>query len=177
MQQGSRESKVLKIYKWTRGAARQTCFVLLWGFSLDGWRPSWSLKTAGKVDSVGPAIGFPGQVQEEDVIPASTAFTTMISQPSYPPFPVRQLHEGKGGGDLKQVTTQTQKKLLYHNLHVGNCGSSDSKINTEGNAAGVSRTTLNKSYPCAVGIKFNFKFNFPQPLITISSFTYNSVTE
>lgn len=61
------------------------------------------MKTAGKVDSVGPAIGFPGLVQEEDVNPASTAFTTMISQPSHPPLPVQQLHECNGGVDLKQI--------------------------------------------------------------------------
>lgn len=74
-------------------------------------------------------MGFPGQDQEEDVIPASTAFTTMISQPSHPPFPVRQLHEGKGGGGLQPDTTQTQTKLLYHNLPLSDCGSSASKIN------------------------------------------------
>lgn len=86
-------------------------------FAYDGWRQSYSLKTAGKVDSVAPAIGFPGLVQEEDVNPASTAFTTMISQPCILLFLCTSCMSAMVGLTLTRYHSH-QTKSPYQNLHL-----------------------------------------------------------
>lgn len=82
------------------------------------------------MDSVGPGMGFPGLVQEKDVNPASTAFTTMISQASHPPLPVHQLYECNGGADLKQILlTHTRLKAPMRTSTLSSTSTSSTKIN------------------------------------------------
>lgn len=108
-------------------------------------------------------MGFPGLVQEKDVNPASTAFTTMISRASHPPLPVHQLYECNGGADLKQIRlTHTRLKAHMRTSTLSSKSTSSTKIN--------------------VVIYFNicalvWLEQMPTPLqslITIKFFTYNS---
>lgn len=74
---------------------------------------SASQRAAGKVDSLGLNIGsFSGDLVEEDVNPASTAFITMISQHRHPPLPAplqlqtdtsRRRKKGEADLHLKQA--------------------------------------------------------------------------
>lgn len=60
------------------------------------------------------AISFSGEVQEEDVNPASTAFTTMISQQLHPPLPAHQLDKDTSPW---MKAGKTRMRTLSLNIH------------------------------------------------------------
>lgn len=135
----------------------------LWFLHLMGGDRAALSTTAGKVESVGPGMGFPGLVQEKDVNPASTAFTTMISQASHPPLPVHQLYECNGGADLKQILlTHTRLRAHRRTSTLNSTSTSSTKVNVNIYFTNRALVWL-EQMPTPL-----------QSLITITFFTHNS---